>query len=337
MRLTSRLTDLSGYLILVVAAALTAALLGFGIAEAGFHPGRLVTFTNYSGLPLGDNPVWPRTDNMLWLFALGLLLPAYTLTGFDASAHTAEETLDAAHSVPRGIVRAVWVSGLAGWIMLAAIVLAIPDLEEAAGTGEQSFFYVIRRVLPNGLYGPLYGGILAAQYLCGLATLTSASRMTYAFARDGGLPFSSLLRRVNLTHRSPSAAIWASAAAATGFAVAIPYEAVAAICAIFLYISYVLPTALSLPAYGRGWTRMGPWRLGRWYRPLGLLCVLGCGLLIVAGVQPPNDIAIWIVGGGVLVLAGLWWGYMGRRFPGPPQAILHTLRQQAAEEGQAGK
>jgi amino acid transporter len=337
IRLTSRLTDLSGYLILVVAAALTAALLGFGIAEAGFHPGRLVTFTNYSGLPLGDNPVWPRTDNMLWLFALGLLLPAYTLTGFDASAHTAEETLDAAHSVPRGIVRAVWVSGLAGWIMLAAIVLAIPDLEEAAGTGEQSFFYVIRRVLPNGLYGPLYGGILAAQYLCGLATLTSASRMTYAFARDGGLPFSSLLRRVNLTHRSPSAAIWASAAAATGFAVAIPYEAVAAICAIFLYISYVLPTALSLPAYGRGWTRMGPWRLGRWYRPLGLLCVLGCGLLIVAGVQPPNDIAIWIVGGGVLVLAGLWWGYMGRRFPGPPQAILHTLRQQAAEEGQAGK
>ena len=40
-----------------------------------------------------------------WLFALGFLLPAYTITGFDASAHAAEETVGAARDVPRGIVR----------------------------------------------------------------------------------------------------------------------------------------------------------------------------------------------------------------------------------------
>jgi hypothetical protein len=71
---------------------------------------------------------------------------------------------------------------------------------------------------------------------------------------------------------------------------------------------------------------MGPWHVGRWYRPLALACVAGCGLLIVIGVQPPNDIALWIVGGCVLVLMALWWGYIGRRFPGPPHAILHMLR-----------
>jgi amino acid transporter len=330
--LTSRLTDLSGYLIVAVAAALTVALLGFGIAEVGFHPGRLITFTNYSGLPRGANPVWPHTDNMLWLFALGLLLPAYTLTGFDASAHTAEETLGASRNVPRGIVRAVWVSGLAGWLMLVAIVLAIPNMEEAAGAGEQSFFSIIHHVVPQPLHLLLYGGILAAQYLCGLATLTSASRMMYAFARDGGLPFSRLLRRVSPTHRCPSAAIWTVAAIATAFAVTISYETVAAICAIFLYIAYVLPTALSLRAHGRAWTRMGPWHLGRWYRPLALLCVLGCGLLIVVGVQPPNDIAQWIVGGCVVMLVLLWRGHMAHHFPGPPHVIYHMLRPEAVQE-----
>src|SRR5262249_50203953 len=190
---------------------------------------------------------------------------------------------------------------------------------------------IVHHVVPQRLHLPLYGGILAAQYLCGLATLTSASRMMYAFARDGGLPFSRLLRRVSPTRRCPSVAIWTVAAVATAFAITISYETVAASCAIFLYIAYVLPTALSLRAYGRAWTRMGPWHLGRWYRPLALLCVLGCGLLIVVGIQPPNDIALWIVGGCVLMLAMLWWGYMARHFPGPPHVIYQMLRPEALQ------
>ena len=54
----------------------------------------------------------------------------------------------------------------------------------------------------------LLAGILAAQYLCGLAALTSASRMTFAFARDGGLPASRWLRAVNPRTQSPSVAVW---------------------------------------------------------------------------------------------------------------------------------
>lgn len=335
IRLTSWMIDLSGYLIVAVAVLLTAAMLGFGLWHHGFDPGRLVTFTNYSG-PAGGG-VWPDTGSLLWLFLLGLLLPAYTITGFDASAHTSEETIGAAHNVPRGIVRAVWVSGLAGWVMLVAIVLALPSVDEAASKGDQSFFYAVGAVIPPWIQILLYGGILVGQYLCGLATLTSASRMTYAFARDGGLPLSRLLRRVSPRRRSPSAAIWAVGGMAAVAALAVPYEAIAATCAVFLYISYVVPTALGLWAHGRTWTRMGPWHLGRWYRPLAALSVLGCSLLILIGVQPPNDIAVWIVGGTILVLAGLWFGYLRRHFPGPPHGILHLLRQTEAVEPQAPK
>jgi hypothetical protein len=77
---------------------------------------------------------------------------------------------------------------------------------------------------------------------------------------------------------------------------------------------------------------MGPWHIGRWYRPLALVCVLGCGLLIVVGVQPPNDIALWIVGGCVLLLTVLWWVHMARRFPGPPAVIYQMLRPEELQE-----
>ena len=192
MRLTTRLNDFAGYLVVAVALLLTAALIVFGIVmQTGFDPVRLVTFTNYSGHP-PDEPIYGATDNLLLLFALGLLLPAYTLTGFDASAQTSEETHHPTQAVPRGIVRAVLVSGIAGWIVLGAVVLAAPDLDRAAQRGEQCFYCIVGEVVPNWLRLPLYAGIAAAQFLCGLAVVTSVSRMAYAFARDGGLPMFAL-------------------------------------------------------------------------------------------------------------------------------------------------
>ncbi len=193
IRLTTRLTDFSGYWIVLVAGALTIALLCFAshLEPRRLEFARLITFSNYSGLPAEPGtPVWPQTGNLIWLFALGFLLPLYTITGFDASAHTAEETVGAAHHVPRAIVRSVIVSAVFGWIMLAAMVLALPNMNEAAAQGDNVFHWMMRSVLPSWLVLLFVLGIAIAQYLCGLATVTSASRMTYAFARDGGLPWS---------------------------------------------------------------------------------------------------------------------------------------------------
>ena len=93
IRVVTRLTDFSGYWILVVATVLTVTLLLFAPT---LELSRLVTFHNFSGLPEGEEPVWPPTDSLPWLFALGFLLAAYTITGFDASAHASEETIVAA-------------------------------------------------------------------------------------------------------------------------------------------------------------------------------------------------------------------------------------------------
>ena len=118
----------------------------------------------------------------------GCLLPAYTITGFDASAHAAEETINAAESVPRGIIRSVLVSGVAGWILLCVVILAAPSLPTAAAHGEGAFLSIMNGVLPRSLVVALVIAIVLAQYLCGLATVTSASRMAFAFAATAVFP-----------------------------------------------------------------------------------------------------------------------------------------------------
>jgi amino acid transporter len=320
IRTVTRLTDFSGWWVLFVSTLLTAGLLAFA---SSWELGRLTTFSNFSGS--AGASVWPRTEGLPWLFALGLLLPAYTITGFDASAHAAEETLGASRNVPRGIVRSVLISGLAGWVMLAAVVLAMPSLDEAAARGEGAFRWTLERGLPRPLALALIGAIAVAQYLCGLATVTSASRMAFAFARDGGLPGSRYVRWVCPTHRTPPVAIWTVAFAGWLFTLITPvYATITAVCTILLYVSYVVPTALGSVAHGRSWTEMGPWHLGYWYKPLALVSVLGCTALIVIGMQPPNERATWVVGGFAVFLFLGWHGWAKQRFPGPPIGPGHS-------------
>ena len=315
--ITARLTDFSGYWILLVATVLTICLLAYG---PSFEPQRLIRIDNFSGTPGGGT--WPRVEQPWLLLALAALLPAYTITGFDASAHASEETVGAARSVPRGIVRSVMVSGVAGWILLSAVVLAAPSVSEAARHGDGAFLWILRQVLPRPLALALTGGIVVAQYLCGLATVTSASRMAYAFARDGGVPFSSTVRWVCPRRRSPAVAVWCVAGSAVLFTLYTPvYSTITAVCTILLYLSYVVPIALGARAHGRTWTEMGPWHLGAWFRPLSWIGVAGCLVLIGIGMQPPNERSSWVVGGMAIVLALVWIGGERYRFPGPPHLI----------------
>ena len=314
IRATARLTDLSGYLIFAVALLFTFTMLAYA---KQWDFARLVTFKNYSGDAGGG--VWPETSSMLMLFGLGLLLPIYTITGFDASAHTAEETRNASIAVPKGIINSVIWSSLSGWIMLSAFVLAIPDMDKAAASGFNVLFDTMTLVVPSGLKMVLYVLIFICQLLCGLATVTSASRMIYAFARDGGLPASNSLKRVHPNFRTPVAAIWTAAVISILFTLYTPaYTTIVSVTVIFIFISYGLPVIAGLFAYGKSWTKMGPWNMGPAYRVVGVLAIAAIAFIFYLGVQPPNDAALWITGAFLLITAVVWFGFESRRFKGPP-------------------
>ena len=335
IKATTRLTDLSGYLILAGAVLLTLALFAYSPTR---DFSRLWTFTNYSGAAGGN--VWPATRSLMQIFFLGLLLPIYTLTGYDASAHTSEETVGAARKVPTAIIHSVFWAVLFAWAFSCAFVLAIPDMNEAARQGWNVFFYVMDARLPAGLKYLLYGLIFVAQFICGLATVTSASRMAYAFARDDGLPASRHLKTISPKYRTPVHAIWASAVLAVGFtAFAGAYSVAVAVTSIALYLSYAMPIAVGLFAYGNSWQKMGPWDMGPAFRIVAALCIVIAGVICYVGVQPPNDFALKVLGAIAVLTVLAWFGIENRRFKGPPigDRIAARAAQIASAEAAVGE
>lgn len=336
IRVTTKLTDFSGYLILAVAITLTISMLS---SVQSFDFGRLFTFTNNSGDAGGG--VFPAMSTGLMVFLVGLLLPIYTITGFDASAHTSEETIDARRNVPKGIMNAIIVSAVFGYVMTCSFVLAMPDPVAAAADGGSVFFKLMDGLpLPGFLKDILFVGIVLANYLCALAGMTSTSRMVFAFARDGGLPASATLKIVNPSYRTPVAAIWTTAVLAFAATLYSPaFAALAAGCAVFLYVSYAMPIAAGLFAEGKSWTEYGPFRLGGLSKPLAVLSVLGTIVLLYAGTREPFDIVVNYAIGLIVLMVLVWFGLERRRFQGPPIGDMIAKRQSslAAAERAVGE
>ena len=324
IRTTTAITDFSGYLILVVAVLLTLTFLAWG---ATFDLSRLTLFINNTGEAGGSFYPEPRT--VLVAFLVGLLYPVYTITGFDASAHTSEETINARTSVPRGILHSIFWSLAFGLIMAAAFVLAIPDLAAAAKDGANSWFNLFNNLpAPKIIKDLLAIGIVLANYCCALAGLTSISRMVFAFARDGGLPASHMLRRVSPVHRTPVPAIWTCAVLSVTVTLYSPaFAALAVGCAMFLSVSYAFPIAAGIVAEGKTWTEFGPFRLGIFSKPVAVVVLIGTVFVVYAGIQPPFDILINYAIGLIVLLAVIWFGFERKRFQGPPIGEMIARRQ----------
>ena len=323
IRLTSKLTDMTGYLLLVTTVVASIALL---VVSGPLQIERLWQFTNFTGPAGGD--VWPKVSSE-WAFLLGLLLPIYTITGYDGSAHTSEETKNATATVPRAIVKSVLWAFLVGWVILSAVVLAIPDIREAAQQGWNVFFWVLEKRLPDIIRYPILISIFLCQMLCGMATVTSTSRMTFAFARDGGLPLSKLLASVNPSTKAPEAAIWATAgitsifmamATLTNIKGVSVYAVVVSCTVIFLFLTYAIPVILGgLALGGRLWPSPGKWSIG--VVPFKILSATVAGLLLFIlylGVQPPNQWALMVLIATIAILSVLWVTIQKRTYKGPP-------------------
>ncbi|MBX9687341.1 MAG: amino acid permease [Candidatus Obscuribacterales bacterium] len=259
-----------------------------------------------------------------WAFILGLLQAQWTLSGYDSCASVSEETVDANLSAPWGMVIAVIVSSIVGYIMLLALTLSIGDVNSvlSATDGSGNSVPAVVAILVQSL-GKQVGVAVSvltamAMWFCGLGAVTGCSRVIYAFARDGGLPFSDFFKKVESKHHVPIAAIWATVACA--FLAAIysgAYAVVTSISTISLYFAYTTPVFLSWR--GRHVTPLvkGPWHLGKFSHGVNLLAIIWT-VFISAVISLANDGRAGKAMAGLLVSLGLWYYFRERhRFKGP--------------------
>jgi amino acid transporter len=278
------------------------------------------------------------SHSWLWfVLLLGLLQAQYTYTGYDASAHMSEETQNASRSAARGVIMSIVVSAVFGYILALGVTFAIQSLSKTTGAGTFAVKQVYLDALGLTTAKVMLFITVGAQFYCGMSSITSASRMMYAFSRDGATPGHNLWRRLN-ANRVPFYAVWAIAVLA--FLCAFPayfgpngvvaYAAVTSIATIGLYIAYALPIYLRLRE-GDAW-EPGEWNLGRWYRPIGIIACIWVAFISVLFVLPITPTGIpfkhgftWvsvnyalIAVAGTLLLTGGWWLLSARKwFKGP--------------------
>jgi amino acid transporter len=237
---------------------------------------------NNSGLHDGS------TSNFgFWLLVLpiGFLLAMYTQTGYDASAHTAEETKGAATAAAQGVWRSVFFSALIGWFVLLGFLFAASDVD-AVNEGAGAVFAIFESSLDPWAAKLVILIATIGQLFCGAAGLTSASRTWYAFSRDRGMPGWALFRRVNRDRVPFNAVI---AVSFFSLVIAIPalfgendypfaFFALTGICTVGLYLAYIIPVYLRLRK-GDDF-EPGPWNLGRRYRLVNILAIIFVVLVV---------------------------------------------------------
>jgi len=232
------------------------------------------------------------------VFLVGMFMALFVVYGFDTAGTFGEETLDASRQAPRGVLSAIWLSGIVGAIFLLAVTLSFQDVAAAVATGQAFGFPIadtIKQNLTFGIGGITLGDlylivILITVYVCTLAIQGATVRLMFSMGRDGRLPFGGTWGKVNETFRTP-----ANASIAVGVLAAIPFFVTGAGAAIYIaigatgmiYISYFLCNLGVLFARTRGWPHSGAWfSLGSWGTILNILALVWGGLMII-------NIALW--------------------------------------------
>ncbi|MEU1075823.1 MULTISPECIES: amino acid permease [unclassified Streptomyces] len=262
----------------------------------------------------------------LYAALLGLLVTSWTFTGFDGSFHMSEETVKATVNTPKGIMRAIIYSALAGLVLMLALVYAIRDYAGEASSAAPPVQILID-ALGMGTAKLLLLIVIGAMLFCGLANMTSNTRQIFAFSRDGAMPGSRWWHSVSLRTRTPVKAVWL--AAACSLVLIIPgwwshtaFTAIVSVNVVGLYLAYGVPIFLRLRLDD---FQPGPWNLGRWGRPVAAVAVAWIVLSSVLFMLPQTSPITTdsfnyapIALGAVLFIATLWWFATARhRFQGP--------------------
>ncbi|KAK4236574.1 amino-acid permease BAT1 [Achaetomium macrosporum] len=335
VRLLKYLNNLSIFLHSAGITALCIAVL----AKAPTHrPASFVFGKFHDGTGQDGADGWSIRASPVYVAVCGALLSQYTLTGFDASAHLSEETRKASWSAPIGVVSSVGFSSLFGFFVLMALLFSIQDFDAVLNSAyEQPVLQIFVDIAGEDGALALFSLIMVCVWHCGLFSMTSNSRMMFAFARDGGIhPF---FHKVDDRFRSPTRAVWL--AATLSFILALPslgssvaFSAATSIATIGLYLSYGLPILIGLVCHRSFKAVKGPFNLGVLSRPVATAACLWIGFITVVFCLPTANpvtsqtINYTAVAVGILTLGavGSWVVWAHRWFRGPSVEVAEAMQ-----------
>jgi amino acid transporter len=236
--------------------------------------------------------------------ALGAMWCYY---GFEACGDVAEETPDAARTIPRSMRLTIYVGGVAALWVCLGFVLAVPDVNAVmSGRDKDPVVTVLRSAMgDSGLR--LVIAVVSVSFMSALLSLqAAASRLLFAYARDEMIIGSRHLRQLSPGRHIPAKSLLVAGAIPALIALSAPWlqDAVATIisfAAVGIYIAFQMIVVAALVARSRGWRPAGVFTLGVWGWPVNILALLyGIGAIVnMSWPRSPND--PWFSNYGVIV------------------------------------
>lgn len=287
-----------------------------------------------------NNTGW--SNGVTWF--LGLVQSAYGLTAFDAVIHLIEEFPSPQENGPRVLWLSIVTGTVTGGLFMIVCLFCIQDLEKAADPPSGlPFVELLRQTI--GSIGTI---VLIAIFVTslvgtGISITTTASRLTWGFARDGGLPFSNYLMHVDPYWRVPVRALWAQGALVALVGVLYLFtttavDAVVSASTVALTVSYGFPM-LAVLVFGKSDIPPGRFSLGRWSPAANYVGLAYCGVTTVfflfPGSPSPNsesmNYAVAVLGVTV-VIAIIFWFTKGRHTYLRTETALGEINRAAREE-----
>ncbi|HEV2006810.1 MAG TPA: amino acid permease [Candidatus Limnocylindrales bacterium] len=333
-RVVAFMNDLSVWWHIFFVAAITLALFLFG-SQPTHDIGFLFQVSPGTDTVSGSGWASIIPFGVAGAFALSLLQAQWTYTGYDASAHVAEETVFARRASAWGVFLSVAVSAVVGYIVLVALTLKMTSPDDVmANSGGYGIAYILGANLGTafGSLGSLLAiGVAFAMTFCGFSSIASAGRMLFAFSRDDGVPGSSWLKKISHRYRTPSNSVIAISVLswllillvyvltkAFGGDPLFLIGGITSVSTVLLYWAYGVCIWLGMRG-DQSWRERQTWSLGRWSRPLAWLSVIWIVLFSPVFLYPfVLNPASWLIVGVFLgVLAIYFLGWARSRFRGP--------------------
>ncbi|KAI1425168.1 amino acid/polyamine transporter I [Xylaria sp. FL1777] len=285
---------------------------------------------------------WPDGVAVLMSF----LAICWTMSGYDAPFHLAEECSNASVASPRAIIMTAASGSVLGFVLNALIAYTITDIDAVINTelGQPWAAYLVQ-VLPQKSALAVLALTIVCAFSMGQGCMVAASRVCFAYARDDCFGvLSKPLKRVNKYTRTPVNAVWFNTSIGILLLLLIfggsAIDAIFSIGAIAAFIAFSIPIFIKITVV-RNKFRRGPWHLGAFSLPIG---ILSCSFVLVitpffsfpsvngADLTPANMNWTSLVYGAPMLFVIIWFFVDAHKwFKGPKININHHMHSKAIE------
>jgi len=301
-----------------------------------------------------SSQVWSIQNGTEWPDGVAVLMSfiaiIWTMSGYDAPFHLSEECSNAAVAAPRAIVLTSGIGGLMGWALQLVVGYTVKDIPSVIDSplGQPWASYLVQ-IMPQKAALAILSITITCGFFMGQGCMVAASRVTFAYSRDGCFPCSWWMKRVNKYTYTPVNAVWFNTSIGICllfliFGGPIAIGAIFSVGAIAAYVAFTIPIFIRVFFVGNRFRR-GPWHLGKFSKPIGMMA---CAFILVMmpilcfpayrGKDLTAQLMNWtvVVYGGPMTMVVIWWFVSAHKwFKGPVINIEHHMlgREEAVVEG----